>query len=123
MLVLALLCGLGVGFFSAFLGVGGAPVMVPFLTFVAGLSQHLAEGTTLAVIIPTALVGALAHFRRGFVSLSAAAMLGAGGIAGAILGAQLALRIEAALLRDAFGVFLLVFGASLVLRPGGQRSE
>lgn len=123
MLALALLCGLGVGFFSAFLGVGGAPVMVPFLVFVAGLSQHTAEGTTLAVIIPTALVGALAHHRRGYVSLRAAALLGAGGAAGAIAGAQLALRIDAALLRDAFGIFLLAFGASLVLRPGGGQGS
>ena len=114
-LVLALFVGVAVGIFSAYLGVGGAPIMVPFLVFAAGLSQHAAEGTALAVIIPTALAGTLAHRTRGYVALRAAALLAAGGVAGALAGARLALRLDADLLQGLFGGFLLTLGVILVV--------
>ncbi|MGH8573566.1 MAG: TSUP family transporter, partial [Gammaproteobacteria bacterium] len=59
--------GIGVGVFSALFGVGGGIIMVPFMTLVLDKGQHLAEGTSLLVIVPTAIVGALAHRRAGYI--------------------------------------------------------
>lgn len=102
--------GLAVGAFSAFLGVGGGTIMVPVLAIAFGLDQHMAEGTSLAVIVPTAVVGALAHHRRGYLDLRRAAILGAGGVIGVVFGAQLALALSGELLRDVFGLFLIAAG-------------
>lgn len=111
LVVAIVLAGFAVGFFSAMFGVGGGVILVPFMVLAIDLSQHAAEGTSLLVIIPTAIAGVLVHKRKGFVSLAKALLLGAGGVVGAVLGATLALRIEEDSLTKTFAVFLIVFGA------------
>ena len=103
--------GFATGVLSALFGVGGGLVMVPLMVLVLGLGQHVAEGTSLLVIVPTAVAGVIVHSRRGYVSFKHAAMLAAGGIVGAYGGAELALRLQAGTLRRAFAVFLLLMGA------------
>ncbi|MFN2587086.1 MAG: sulfite exporter TauE/SafE family protein [Actinomycetota bacterium] len=119
--VVVLLTGVVVGVFSALFGVGGSVLMVPFMTLVLGLGQHASEGTALLVVVPTAVAGAIAHSRRGYVDLRGAALLGAGGIAGAYAGARLALAVPGETLKVCFGVFLVLVGARLVLH--GLRRE
>lgn len=104
------LAGVTVGFLSALLGVGGGIVMVPFMILVLGKGQHLAEGTSLLVIIPTAIVGVLVHRRRGYISWASSLVLAIGGIAGALVGARLALLMEPSRLKAIFGAFLIMFG-------------
>jgi uncharacterized membrane protein YfcA len=106
--------GLVVGVLSALLGVGGGLLMVPFMVVALGEGQHLAEGTSLLVIVPTAMVGSLANLRSDFVSWHHAALLGAGGIAGAYVGASIALQLDPGRLQALFGVFLGVMGARQV---------
>ena len=57
--------GLGVGLLAGMLGLGGGIVSVPALTLLANVSQHAAQGVSLVAIVPTAVVGALAHRREG----------------------------------------------------------
>jgi uncharacterized membrane protein YfcA len=103
--------GLVVGVLSALLGVGGGLLMVPFMVVALGEGQHLAEGTSLLVIVPTAIVGSLANLRTDFVSWRHAALLGVGGTAGAYAGASIALQLDSGRLQTLFGVFLGVMGA------------
>lgn len=98
------------GVLSALFGVGGGVVMVPFMTIVLDLSQHTAEGTSLLVIVPTALAGVIAHRRHQRVRLRHVLMLAAGGIIGSLAGASLALGIEGDVLQRMFGVLLGVVG-------------
>jgi uncharacterized membrane protein YfcA len=107
--------GVVVGALSALFGVGGGILMVPFITLALEESQHLAEGTSLLVIVPTAIAGVVAHNRRGFVSFRHAAFLALGGVGGAALGAWLALRLDADVLQKVFGAFVLVMGARLIV--------
>ena len=107
--------GVLVGAFSALFGVGGGVVIVPALVMGFGFDQHLAQGTSLAVIVPTAVAGAVAHRKRGFLDLRLAALMGAGGAAGVLLGAWIALGTSAEVLRDVFGGFLVVAGTRIVL--------
>jgi uncharacterized membrane protein YfcA len=79
-------------------------------------SQHPAEGTSLLVIVPTALVGSLVNLRSDFVSWRHAALLAPDGIAGAYLGDSLALRLEPEGLQALFGIFLAVMGARQVVQ-------
>lgn len=108
--------GFGVGVLAALFGVGGGLLMVPFMVLVLERSQHLAEGTSLAVIVPTAIVGVMAHMKRGYVSLRDALWLAAGGIGGAVAGARIALATPAQTLEVIFGCFVLAIGLRFVVQ-------
>ena len=112
---LVLAAGVLVGILSALFGVGGGILMVPFMVLVLERSQHVAEGTSLLVIVPTAIAGVLAHHRKGFVSFRAAALLAAGGIGGAWAGAAIALQLHGDALQAIFGGALLVMGLRTVV--------
>jgi uncharacterized membrane protein YfcA len=120
--LIAVAIGIGTGVVSGMLGVGGGILMVPGMVLFLGMTQHTAEGTSLLVIIPTALVGAYTHFRKGYVLLLAAAILGAGGIAGAFIGSRIALSVPAHTLRVIFGVYLVLLGVRMVI-PARQREQ
>ena len=126
---LAAAAGLLTGLLSAIFGVGGGQIVIPFMVLVLGTSQHVAEGTSLLVIVPTSLVGAWAHSRRGYVSWRAAALLAVGGVFGAVGGALVAVKTDPLVLRRIYAVFVL-FVAYRFLRPprraqaaGGERVE
>jgi uncharacterized protein len=115
--------GLAAGFAAGLLGVGGGIVMVPAMVLALGFDQHVAQGTSLVVIIPAALAGSVTHYRNGRVSLRDAALLAAGGIGGAVVGSISALSVDDTLLRRLFGLFLLVVAAQVVLGRGRRRVE
>lgn len=108
---LIVVAGIAVGLLSALLGVGGGLVMVPFMVLVLGRSQHVAEGTSLLVIVPTAIAGVIAHRRKGYVSLQHAALIALGGMGSAFLGAAVALELAPEVLEKTFGAFIVVMGA------------
>jgi len=108
--------GILTGVLSALFGVGGGLVMVPFMVLALGSDQHLAEGTSLLVIVPTAIVGVIAHTRRGYVSFKHAALLAVGGVVGSFLGATLALQLEEGALQVIFGAFLALMGVRTVVQ-------
>jgi uncharacterized protein len=112
------LAGIGVaaGVFAGLLGIGGGLVMVPAMVLLLGFDQHVAQGTSLVVIIPAALSGSLTHYRNGRVALRDAAFLAAGGAIGALIGSVLALSVDDAILRRLFAIFLLVVAARMLLR-------
>ena len=106
--------GVAVGVLSALFGIGGGIVMVPFMVLLLDGSQHLAEGTSLLVIVPTAIAGVIAHSKRGFVDFRAAAWLAVGGVLGAFLGARVALASAGETLQIYFAVFLVAMGIRLI---------
>jgi len=122
--------GLGglVGFFAGLFGIGGGVLYVPFLYafFAAGswtgfeiLAQHqavMAHGTSLAIIIPTALSGAWVYARRGRVAWRVAIPMAASAAAVAPFGADVAVAVDPRILQVAFGLVVLVAGARLLTR-------
>lgn len=119
---LSLLAGVLTGLFSAIFGVGGGLIVVPYMVIVLGASQHLAEGTSLVVIIPTALVGAWTYTKRGLVDWKAATYLAIGGGASALIGASLAHWLTASTLQRIYAAFLLAISYRfLVHRASAER--
>ncbi len=108
--------GFVAGVLGALMGVGGGIVNVPALVALYAFEQHLAQGTSLAVIVPTALVAAITHTRRGQVDWRLAITLASGGLAGGWLGARTALAIDGALLRVLFVCFLLLMVTRMTVR-------
>jgi uncharacterized membrane protein YfcA len=106
--------GISVGAAAGVLGVGGGIMMVPFLVFAAGMSQHEAEATSLVVILPTAIVASVSLRRRGIGDLPLAIKFGAVGSVASLAGALLALSLSSTVLQRTFAAFLAVVGLRLV---------
>ena len=89
--------------------------MIPFMTGPLRLRQHVAHGTSLAIIVITAGVAAVAFTISEPISGSLAVALTAGAVIGAVAGARTVLRIPALRLRQIFGIFLIVVSLRLIL--------
>jgi len=113
------LIGIVGGLASGLFGVGGGIVVVPALIYWAGFSQHLATGTSLAVLLPPiGLAATIEYYRHGNVDIRAAIILAITMFLGSWVGAYFANQMKGPHLRLLFGLFLsglgvyLVYGAS-----------
>jgi len=110
------LLGLVAGVVSGLFGVGGAVVIVPGLVLLAKLPQHTAHGTSLASLLPAVgILGVLEYHRRGQVNIPYAIAIAVGIFLGAFLGAKFAGTLPEAVLRRAFGAFLLLVSVRLLV--------
>ena len=113
-LVALLLIGLAGGFAAGLLGIGGGILLVPAMVLVLGFDQHVAQGTSLVVIIPAAIAGTWTHRRGGRLDLRDAGGLAAGGVIGAALGSILALSADDLLLRRLFALVLIASAVKML---------
>ena len=107
--------GAAAGAASGLLGVGGGIVMVPLLVTLTGFGQHRAHATSLAAIVPIAAVGAITYAVDGSVEYGVAALLAAGALVGAPLGAKLMARSPEAVLKVLFGLLMVAVAVSLLV--------
>jgi hypothetical protein len=108
------LVGVVVGVFAGLFGVGGGIIMVPVLVVLAGYTQHMAQGISLAVIIPTSLVAAFGYFQKGNLDLAVAIALAVGSIPGAYVGQDIAQRLPQSTLRTLFALFMVAMAARIM---------
>ncbi len=115
-----LILGIAVGFASALFGVGGGIIMVPLLNILFGLAIHEATATSLLVVLPTSIAGALFHRRQGTIASDALLPLLPTALMGAALGAVVANVLPAEALELAFAVVLLASAARLFFGKGQE---
>ncbi len=113
-IIILLATGAGAGFASGLLGIGGGAIMVPISYWVIlamGISPdiaiRIAFGTSLLVILPTAISGSWSHNKRSAVRWKTALVLGSCALVGALVGATLAARLPGEILKIGFGGFVL----------------
>ena len=107
--------GLVAGIFSGLIGIGGGLIIIPVLVLMFGFSQHQAQGTTLALMVPPiGLLAAWTYYREGHVDLKAAALICAGFFIGGLIGARLANQISSSVLEKVFGVAMLLISLKMI---------
>jgi uncharacterized protein len=111
-IIIFLLTGLVTGFLSGMMGVGGGTIMVPVMVLLAGFTQHVAQGTSLLVMVPAGTVGALKHRKLGNVVHRLLIGLIPGVILGTYLGGSLAYLLPDNVLRTIFAVVIIWMGVS-----------
>jgi uncharacterized membrane protein YfcA len=111
---IAALIGLFGGVTSGLFGVGGGIVMVPAMVFLLHTNIKTAIGTSLVVIIPTALTGGLKHYQLGNIDWRIVASLVPLAIVGGFLGAALTKSVPAETLKKCFGGFIILAGCRLL---------
>lgn len=118
MFVIFIVIGVLVGAFSGLVGIGGGVLLVPILVYFFKFSQQLAQGTTLALLLPP--IGILAvweYYKKGFVDIRVAMLLAVGFIIGSFFSAKLAVNIPEAVLQRIFGILLLIIGIKFFFFP------
>ncbi|MGB1269179.1 MAG: sulfite exporter TauE/SafE family protein [Flavobacteriaceae bacterium] len=107
--------GLLAGFLSGVLGIGGGVVMVPLL-LVIGFTQHQAQGTSLAAMLPpVTLLAVLQYSKEGHVDWKLALVISATFIIGGLFGSKLAVAIDEKLLKRIFGVLMLFIAVKMIV--------
>ncbi|HIH36721.1 MAG TPA: sulfite exporter TauE/SafE family protein [Methanocellales archaeon] len=112
-----LLLGLFAGFISGLIGIGGGVIIVPMLIYLFGLTQHHAQGTTLALLIPPiGLLAAWTYYKHGYVNLTIAVFVCLGFFIGGLFGAKLAVGLSNETLQKVFGFALLLVALYMIFK-------
>jgi uncharacterized membrane protein YfcA len=109
------LTGIAGGFFSGLTGVGGGAIMVPLLKRFLNLSQHVAHGTSLAIVIFVGTSGLIGYWLNGNVDWHLAIWLSVGSALGAYFGAVTMNRLAPRSLQLVFGLFLLTVAGRMFI--------
>lgn len=117
MIAIYLLLGVAVGILSGIIGIGGGIVIVPTLVYAFHMSQHKAQGTSLAVLLaPIGLLAFWEYYKAGNVDLKAAIFIASGFAAGAYFGGSWAQQFSDVILRRVFGAVLLIVALKMLLQ-------
>jgi uncharacterized membrane protein YfcA len=104
-----LVIGMAAGLLSSLVGIGGGTLIVPSLVLLFAMSQKMAQGTSLAMLLPP--IGVLAvinYYRSGYVDFKIAAVLCVAFILGSYIGSKIALGLPELTIKRVFGVFLMI---------------
>ncbi|OGW83648.1 MAG: permease [Omnitrophica bacterium RIFCSPLOWO2_01_FULL_45_10] len=111
-----LLLGACAGIFGGFLGVGGGIIIIPVLVLIYGLTQHEAQGTSLAAMVPPiTLLAAMRYYQSGNVKVAEAIFIAMGFVLGGLIGAHIVQYLPDAALKKVFGVALLGLAVKMLL--------
>lgn len=114
-IVLYIFLGLASGILSGLIGIGGGIIIIPALVLLFGFSQQLAQGTTLALMVPPiGILAAYTYYKHGFVDLQVAAFICLGFIFGGLFGAKIATALPNIILERIFGVSLFLISLKMI---------
>ncbi len=114
-IIILIIIGLCAGILSGLVGVGGGIIMVPMFVIFLGITQHNAQGMSLAVMLPPVTFLAVYNYHKaGEVDWKLALIASAVFIIGGFIGSKLALKIDQAILKKVFGFFMLIVAIKMM---------
>ena len=117
-IITLIIIGLTAGILSGLVGVGGGIIMVPMFVLFLGLTQHNAQGLSLAVMLPPVTFFAVYNYHTagtgGNIDWRIAVIVSILFIIGGFIGSKIALQIDQRMLRKIFGVFMLLVAVKLI---------
>ena len=117
-LVMLVILGMVTGVISGALGVGSGIIFIPALVLILGASQKVAQGTSLAVMVAMALMGAIRYYMNPEIKLQMPVILilAVAAVVGANIGSSLAFVLPGAVLRKCFAVFVILVGVRMLFK-------
>jgi uncharacterized membrane protein YfcA len=113
-LTLALI-GLSAGLVSGMLGVGGAIIIVPALVLFFGMTQHQAQGTSLAILLlPVGFLAFWNYYKQGYVNFKFALIVMLAFFVGGYLGSVIAIHVSEKFLKTGFGILIIILGFRMI---------
>jgi uncharacterized membrane protein YfcA len=113
--VILLVLGLFAGAFSGILGIGGGIIVIPFLVMLLGYSQQMAQGTSLALLLPPiGLLAVINYHNAGFVNYKAAGLMVITFLIGSYLTSKYAVNLNEVYLKKGFAIFLILYALKIL---------
>jgi uncharacterized protein len=101
--------GLVAGLLSSLVGIGGGIVIVPALVFLFAMTQKMAQGTSLALLLPpVGFFAVMNYYKAGYVDIKIAGVLIVAFVAGSFIGSKFALGLPESVIKKIFGIFLMI---------------
>ena len=114
-IIILIMIGLMAGVFGGMFGVGGAIIMVPALVYFLGVDQHMAQGTSVAIMLPPiGLFAAYNYYKAGQVNIWYAVIIAFAFLAGGYFGSKIALALPENLMKKIFGILLLLVALRII---------
>ncbi|MBP2663187.1 MAG: Sulfite exporter TauE/SafE [Firmicutes bacterium] len=107
--------GFGVGILSGLLGVGGGIFIVPIMVTYFNITQHIAQATSMAIVIPTAFISSIIYGFHGNIDVNVALNLIVGSMVGASIGVRIMKKVPAIRLKQLFAILLIMVGVRMIL--------
>jgi hypothetical protein len=114
-IVLLSVIGILAGIIAGGMGVGGGIIIVPALVLIFGMSQHQAQGTSLAVLLPPiSFLAVIKYHKDGYIDYKFAIILAVAFFLGSYLGGLIAVNLPAKILKKIFGILMLFAGLRMI---------
>jgi uncharacterized membrane protein YfcA len=114
--VILIALGVLVGVLAGIVGLGGGFVVVPLLRYCYGFSQTMAQGTSLAMLLPPiGILAAWQYWKAGQMNITVAMLLAAGFLIGGYIGGAFAVKLPALTLQRVFGAFFLLVSLRMLI--------
>jgi uncharacterized membrane protein YfcA len=114
-LLYLILIGMAAGFLGGMVGIGGGVLIVPALVLILGLSQHKAQGISLAMILfPVGIFGVINYYKKGYVDFKYAGLLAVGFLIGSYVGSKFSLSLPQETVKKVFAVVMILLALKLL---------
>jgi len=114
-IALLIVAGVLAGIAGGLFGVGGGIIVIPMLIYVFGLTQHEAQGTSLAFLLaPIGILAFMNYYKAGHVNIKYAAILAATFVIGSYFGSKWAIKIPSDIMKKVFAVFMIIVGIKML---------
>jgi hypothetical protein len=114
-LIILVVIGLMAGVFGGLFGVGGAIIMVPALVYFLGVDQHMAQGTSVAIMLPPiGLFAAYNYYKAGQVNIWYAVIIAFAFMVGGYFGSKIAITLPENLMKKIFGILLILVALRMI---------
>lgn len=114
--IVILLCiGLFAGILSGMVGIGGGVIIVPALAYFMSMSQHEAQGTSLAVLLlPVGVLAVYQYYQAGYVDVRSSLIIATTFVVGGLIGSKIAIAVDQNMLKKIFGIFMLLISLKMI---------
>lgn len=114
-ITLLVLIGLAAGMMSGFIGIGGGVIMVPAMVYLLGMNQHMAQGTSLLLMLPPiGILAVMNYYKAGQVNWTYGAIIAVTFVVGGYFGSKIALKLSPSVVKLIFGVLMLYIAIKMI---------
>lgn len=114
-IIICLVIGVAAGFLSGLIGIGGGIIIIPALVMILGYSQKMAQGTTLALMLPPITIFAVInYYKQGFIDIKISLIVIIGFVIGSFFSSKLAMILPELILKRIFGVIMILVAIKMI---------